>query len=91
VTSWLRRHPRVHLHLTPTSSAWLNLVDRWCRDLTDNRIRRGSFESVPDLMTTINDYLASSDQNPHVIVWTASAESILAKSPKCKEALDALH
>ena len=82
VKSWLRRHPRVHLHFTSTSSSWLNLVERWFRDLTDKRIRRGSFESVPELITTINDYLAQSNQNPHVFVWTASAESILAKIVK---------
>jgi len=91
VKSWLRRHPRFHLHFTPTSSSWLNLVERWFRDLTDKRIRRGSFESVPELIATINDYLAESNQNPHVFVWTASAENILAKIAKCKEALDALH
>ena len=91
VTSWLRRHPRVHLHFTPTSSSWLNLVERWFRDLTDKRIRRGSFDSVPELIATIYDYLAQSNQNPHVFVWTASAESILAKIAKCQEALDALH
>jgi len=91
VKSWLRRHPRFHLHFTPTSSSWLNLVERWFRDLTDKRIRRGSFESVPELIATINDYVAESNQNPHVFVWTASAENILAKIAKCKEALDALH
>ena len=91
VQSWLRRHPRVHLHFTPTSSSWLNLVERWFRDLTDKRIRRGSFESVPELIAAIDDYLAQSNQNPHVFVWTASVDSILAKIAKCKEALDALH
>ena len=91
VTSWLRRHPRVHLHFTPTSSSWLNLVERWFRDLTDKRIRRGSFESVPDLIAAIEDYLSQSNQQPHVFVWTASVERILAKITKCKEALDALH
>jgi transposase len=91
VKSWLRRHPRFHLHFTPTASSWLNLVERWFRDLTDKRIRRGSFESVPELIAAIDDYLAQSNQNPHVFVWTASADSILAKIAKCKEALDALH
>ena len=91
VKSWLRRPPRVHLHFTPTSSSWLNLVERWFRDLTDKRIRRGSFESVPALIATIDDYLAQSNQNPHVFVWTASVERILAKITKCQEALDALH
>lgn len=91
VKRWLHRHPRVHLHFTPTASSWLNLVERWFRDLTDKRIRRGSFETVPELIATIEDYLAQSNQNPHVFVWTASAESILAKIAKCKEALETLH
>jgi transposase len=91
VKRWLARHPRVHLHFTPTSSSWLNLVERWFRDLTTNRIRRDSFESVPELITTIDDYVAQSNQNPHVFVWTASVDRILAKIAKCKEALDSLH
>jgi transposase len=91
VKAWLQRHPRFHLHFTPTSSSWLNLVERWFRDLTDKRIRRDSFESVPELIATIDDYIAQSNQNPHTFVWTASADRILAKIAKCKEALDALH
>jgi transposase len=91
VKTWLRRHPRVQLHFTPTASSWLNLVERWFRDLTDKRIRRGSFQSVPELIAVIHDYLRQSNQNPHVFVWTASAESILAKIAKCKEALETLH
>jgi hypothetical protein len=91
VNAWLRRHPRFHLHFTPTSSSWLNLVERWLRDLTDKRIRRGSFQSVAELVAVINDYLDQSNQKPHVFVWTASVDSILAKIAKCKEALDALH
>ncbi|MDP2956611.1 MAG: IS630 family transposase [Longimicrobiales bacterium] len=91
VKSWLGRHPRFHLHFTPTSSSWLNLVERWFRDLTDKRIRRDSFESVPELIAVIEDYMAQSNQKPHIFVWTASAERILAKIAKCKEALDALH
>jgi transposase len=91
VNAWLRRHPRFHLHFTPTSSSWLNLVERWFRDLTDKRIRRGSFQSVHQLVAAIDDYLNHSNQKPHVFVWTASVDSILAKIAKCKEALDALH
>ena len=91
VKAWLQRHPRFHLHFTPTSSSWLNLVERWFRDLTDKRIRRDSFESVPELIATIDGYIAQSNQNPHIFVWTASADRILAKIAKCKEALDALH
>ena len=91
VQRWLRRHPRFHLHFTPTSSSWLNLVERWFRELTDKRIRRESFENVSELVATIDDYLRQSNQNPHVFVWTASAERILAKIAKCKEALETLH
>uniref|UniRef100_UPI003F6EE77F transposase n=1 Tax=Gemmatimonas sp. TaxID=1962908 RepID=UPI003F6EE77F len=87
----LQRHPRLHLHVTPTASSWLNLVERWFRDLTDKRIRRDSFDSVPDLIATIEDYILQSNQNPHVFGWTASVERILAKIAKWKEALDALH
>src|SRR5712691_4696329 len=91
VTSWLWRHPRFHLHFIPTSSSWLNLVERWFRDITDKRIRRGSFGSVPELITAIKEYLANHNQNPRIFTWTASAERILAKVAKCKEALGTLH
>ena len=91
VVSWLRRHTRFILHFIPTSSSWLNLVERWFRDLTDKRIRRGSFTSVPDLIVAIEDYLQQHNEKPRVFVWRATAEQILAKIAKCKEALDALH
>jgi len=91
VKSWLRRHPRFHLHFIPTSSSWLNLVERWFRELTDKRLRRGSFKSVPELITAIRDYLEHHNQNPRVFIWTASVERIMTKVAKCKEALDALH
>jgi transposase len=91
VTSWLRRHPRFHLHFIPTSSSWLNLVERWFRELSDKRIRRGSFGNVPELIAAIKDYLNSHNQNPRVFVWSASVEHILTKVAKCKEALDSLH
>jgi transposase/DNA-binding CsgD family transcriptional regulator len=91
VTSWLRRHPRFHLHFIPTSSSWVNLVERWFREITDKRLRRGSFENVPVLIRAITDYLANHNQNPKVFVWSAPVERIMAKIAKCKEALDALH
>ena len=91
VKSWLRRHPRFHLHFIPTSSSWLNLVERWFRDLTTKRIRRGSFRNVRELIAAITQYLDNHNQNPRVFVWTASVEHILTKVAKCKEALDALH
>lgn len=91
VKSWLRRHPRFHLHFIPTSSSWLNMVERWFRDLTDKRIRRSSFHNVRDLITAIQEYITHHNQSPRVFSWTAAAESIVAKVAKCKEALDALH
>jgi len=91
VKSWLKRHPRFHLHFTPTSSSWLNMVERWFREITDKRIRRGSFHSVRDLIAAIKQYLDCHNQNPRVFVWTASAERILAKVAKSKEVLGTLH
>jgi transposase len=91
VKSWLIRHPRFHLHFIPTSSSWLNMVERWFREITDKRIRRGTFKSVPDLIVAIKDYLENHNQNPQVFSWSAPAEQILIKIAKCKEALAALH
>ena len=91
VKSWLRRHPRFHLHFIPTSSSWLNMVERWFREITDKRIRRGTFHNVPELITAIKDYLDNHNQSPQVFVWSAPVERILTKIAKWKEALDALH
>ena len=90
VKRWLRRNPRFHLHSTPTSSSWLNLVERWFRDLTQQRLRRESFHHVTELIRAISDYIDNNNQNPRVFVWSASVEQILTKIAKCKEALDAL-
>lgn len=91
VKSWIRRHPRFHLHFIPTSSSWLNMVERWFREITDKRIRRGAFRSVPELIAAIKEYLDDHNQNPRIFVWTAPVKDIMAKIAKCKEALDALH
>jgi transposase len=91
VQSWLRRHPRFHLHFTPTSSSWLNMVERWFREITDKRIRRGTFRNVRSLIDAIQDYLDHHNQNPKVFRWSASVERILAKIAKCKEALGTPH
>jgi len=91
VKSWLKRHPRFHLHFTPTSSSWLNLVERWFREITDKRLRRGSFASVPILIAAIKEYLTNHNQNPRVFIWSAPVDKILTKIANCKEALDALH
>lgn len=91
VKSWLKRHPRFHLHFIPTSSSWLNLVERWFGEITLKRIRRGTFQNVPALIAAIRDYIDNHNQHPRVFVWTAPVEKILAKVAKSKEALDALH
>jgi transposase len=91
VKSWLRRHPRFHLHFIPTSSSWLNLIERWFREITDKRIRRGSFRNVPGLIAAIKEYLDNHNQNPRIFMWTASVERILTKVAKCKEASGTLH
>jgi len=87
VKKWLAKHSRFHLHFTPTSSSWLNLVGRWFRNLTDKAIRRGVFYSVNDLITAIEDYLKVNNDNPKQFVWTATAEQILAKAARERVAL----
>jgi transposase len=88
VKSWLKRHPRFHLHFTPTSSSWLNLVERWFREITDKRIRRGVFRSVKELIAAINDYIEKYNTDPKAFVWTAKAETILEKVRRARAVLD---
>jgi transposase len=89
VRAWLDKHPRFQLHFTPTSSSWLNLVERWFRELTDKALRRGVFHSVPDLIAKIEDYLAAHNNDPKPFVWTATADDILAKVVRGRVALQA--
>jgi len=91
VASWLVRHPRFHLHFIPTSSSWLNLVERWFRDITEKRLRRGTFENVRALVRSITDYIDNHNQNPKAFVWTASVETIMRKIAINKEALESPH
>jgi len=88
VRTWLDKHPRFHLHFTPTSSSWLNLVERWFRELTDKALRRGVFHSVPDLIASIQEYIDTHNDDPRPYVWTATAESILAKVARGRIALE---
>ena len=88
VRTWLDKHPRFHLHFTPTSSSWLNLVERWFRELTDKALRRGVFHSVPDLVASIQEYIDAHNDDPKPYVWTATAESILAKVARGRIALE---
>src|SRR5680860_259630 len=90
VQAWLGRHPRFHLHFTPTSSSWLNLVERWFRELTEKALRRGVFHSVPDLITAIEAYLDAHNDDPKPFVWTATAQDILAKVARGRVALQAV-
>jgi transposase len=79
VEAWLAKHPRFHLHFTPTSSSWLNLVEIFFGKLNDKAIRRGVFKSVPDLIDAIDAYLAATNKDPQPFVWTATAKQILEK------------
>jgi transposase len=88
VATWLAKHPRFNLHFTPTSSSWLNLVERWFREITDKAIRRGVFHSVPDLIAAIEDYLQANNDNPKPFVWTATADAILDKVRRGRVALN---
>ena len=87
VKRWLARHPRFHLHFTPTSASWLNQIERWFRDLTDKNLRRGIFGSVPELIDSIEQYLEANNEDPKPYVWTATAETILAKVERARTAL----
>jgi transposase len=88
VQAWLKRHPRFVPHFIPTSSSWLNLVERWFGELTQKRVRRGAFLSVPDLIAAIDEFLAAWNQDPKPFVWTATVESIVEKLKKCRQTLE---
>jgi len=88
VKAWLKRHPRFHMHFIPTSSSWLNLIERWFRDLTDKQIRRGVFKNVAQLINTITQYIKGHNTDPKPFAWTAKVEDILAKVRRARAALD---
>ena len=88
VQRWLTRHPRFHVYFTPTSSSWLNMVERFFRDLTENRIRRGIFHDVEELIMAIGDYIDKHNDNPKPFIWTAKASDILEKVKRARLALD---
>ncbi len=91
VKAWLERHPRITLHFIPTGSSWLNLVERWFRDLTDKCVRRGDFHNVPQLIAAITDYLTATNADPKPFVWRVSAQAILDKLNRCKAIYETLH
>jgi transposase len=88
VKAWLKRRPRFHMHFIPTSSSWLNLVERWFREITDKRIRRGAFHSVRHLIDAIMAYIEQHNDHPKTFVWTAKAEEILTKVARAWDALN---
>jgi transposase len=88
VRGWLQRHPRFVPHFIPTSSSWLNLIERWFGELTGKRIRRGVFVSVADLVAAIEEYLAVWNTNPKPFIWTATVASIMEKLAHCKQTLE---
>jgi transposase len=88
VRRWLARHPRFKLHFIPTSSSWLNLVERWFADLTNKAVRRGSFANVPGLIETIMEFIRQRNAVAKPFVWTAKAEDILVKIERCRQRLE---
>ena len=90
VKAWLDKRPRFQLHFTPTSASWLNLVERWFREITDKRIRRGVFHSVPDLEAAIDEFLTAYNADPQPFVWTASVNHILEKVGRARARLQEL-
>jgi transposase len=88
VEARLKRHPRFHIHFTPTSSSWLNVIERWFREITQKRIRPGVFHSVPQLIEVIEDFIAHHNRSPKSFEWTAKAADILAKVRRARAALD---
>jgi transposase len=88
VQAWLKRHPRFVCHFVPTSSSWLNLVERWFRELTEKAIRRGSFVSVPDLKQAIDEFMRAWNDNPKPFIWTASVGQIIEKIDRARTKME---
>ena len=88
VQAWLKKHRRFVCHFIPTSSSWLNLVERWFKELSDKAIRRASFVSVADLQGAIEQFLAAWNQKPKPFVWTAKVEDIIKKIERARAKLE---
>ena len=84
VQRWLARHPRFHMHFTPTSASWLNMVERFFRDLTQNRLRPGIFRDLEELILAIGTYIDRHNENPKPFIWTARASDILEKVTRAR-------
>ena len=90
VQAWFARNPRFHCHFTPTSASWLNMVERFFRDLSERRLKRGVFGSVTALQQAVEEYIAHSNQHPSPYIWTAKGADILAKVTRARRKLDKL-
>ena len=90
VQRWLERNSRFHIHFTPTSASWLNMVERFFRDLTANRLKRGVFRDLEELIMAVGDYIDGHNRNPKPFIWTASARDILQKVTRARKSLDNL-
>jgi transposase len=90
VTAWLAKHPRFHLHFTPTSSSWLNMIESFFAKLTNKAIRRGAFASVPDLIAAIDAYLEATNTNPTPFTWTRTADRIIEQVQRGRVTLNAI-
>ena len=91
VKKWLSKHKRFHLHFIPTSSSWLNLIERWFGEITRKRIRRGVFHNVHDLIAAIEEYIRLNNQDPKPFVWTKKVDEIIEKTSRCKAIMETLH
>ena len=88
VERWLEKHKRFHVRFTPTSASWLNMVERFFRDITQNRIRRGVFQDLEQLIMAIGEYIDGHNQNPKPFIWTAKAKDILEKVTRARAVLN---
>ncbi|WP_168787465.1 IS630 family transposase [Paraburkholderia aromaticivorans] len=88
IKAWLAKHPRFHMHFTPTSASWLNMVERFFRDLSENQLRRAAFRSVPELVRAIEQYVEKHNRDPKPFIWTAKASDILAKVTRARAKLN---
>ena len=91
VKRWFARHRRFHVHFTPTSASWLNMVERFFRDITNRRLRRGVLRNVPDVTDAIGDYILHHNENPKPCIWTKKASDILAKVIRARKSVDNAH
>ena len=87
VQAWLKRHSRFHVHFTPTSSSWLNMIERWFREITVKRLRRGTFRNVAQLIDAIESFIKDHNGNPQAFTWTAQVDEILAKIERARKVL----